>query len=40
MITEEEQQILAGSGKIEPQRYTEKKELIVDAEKADCRKES
>ncbi len=33
VITEEEQQILAGSGKIEPQRYTEKKELIVDAEK-------
>lgn len=33
VITEEEQQILDGAGSIEHQRYTEKKELIVDAEK-------
>lgn len=33
VITEEEQRILDGSKSIEHQRYTEKKELIVDAEK-------
>lgn len=33
VITEEEQHILDGSGSIEQQRYTEKKELIVDSEK-------
>lgn len=33
VITEEEQHILDGNGSIEQQRYTKKKELIVDAEK-------
>lgn len=33
VITEEEQRILDGSKSIDHQRYTEKKELIVDAEK-------
>lgn len=33
VITEEEQHILDGSGSIEQKRYTEKKELIVDAKK-------
>lgn len=33
VITEEEQRILDGSTGIEQQRYTEKKELVVDAEK-------
>ncbi len=33
VITEEEQRILDGNERIEQQRYTEKKELIVDAEK-------
>ena len=33
VITEEEQHILDGNGNIEQQRYTEKRELIVDSEK-------
>lgn len=33
VITEEEQHMLDGNGSIEQQRYTKKKELIVDAEK-------